>query len=208
VLTHDSIGLGEDGPTHQPVEHLASIRAMPGMHTWRPADSIETAAAWEHAVMRQGPTCLILSRQTLPFYTRTEAQLQDIDRGGYILRDCTGIPAVILIATGAEVALAVAAYEALPEMAIRVISMPCMEQFEAQPVAYRHAVLPPSIEARVAIEAAASQSWYRYVGLKGVVIGLDSFGGSAPAAQLFAHFGFTTENVIAAVQTLYAQMVE
>jgi len=198
VYTHDSIGLGEDGPTHQPVEHVASLRLMPGMHVWRPCDTVETAVAWKHAIERaDGPTSLVLTRQNLPHQPRDADQLAGIDRGGYVLRDSDGAPQVILIATGSEVELAVGAAEALADegIAARVVSMPCAERFEAQATEYRDAVLPPGVTARVAIEAGVSDGWWRWVGTAGAVVGLDRFGASGPAEQLFEHFGFTVGNV-------------
>ncbi len=198
VYTHDSIGLGEDGPTHQPVEHVASLRLMPGMHVWRPCDTVETAVAWKHAIERaDGPTSLVLTRQNLPHQARDAEQLAGIDRGGYVLRDGGDAPQVILIATGSEVELAVGAADALAGegIAARVVSMPCAERFAGQPADYRDAVLPPGVTARVAIEAGVSDGWWRWVGAAGAVVGLDRFGASGPAEQLFEHFGFTVANV-------------
>ena len=200
VYTHDSIGLGEDGPTHQPVEHTASLRIMPNMTVWRPCDTVETVAAWADAIERRdGPTSLVLTRQGVPFQSRSADQLAAIRRGGYTLRDSGDEPELILIATGSEVGLAVAAAEALESdgAAVRVVSMPSTNVFDAQDEAWREAVLPPDTTARVAIEAGSSEGWYRYVGPKGRVIGIDTFGQSAPAGVLFQHYGFSVENVVA-----------
>ena len=204
VYTHDSIGLGEDGPTHQPVEHVASLRIIPNMQVWRPCDVVETGVAWTAAVERtDGPTSLILSRQALPPMERTPAQLAGVARGGYVLSDCGSAPDCVLIATGSEVGLAMDAARRLAEAGrrIRVVSMPCTGVFDAQPQAYRDAVLPPGVP-RVAIEAGVRESWWRYVAPRGAVIGMDTFGASAPAKQLFEHFGFTPENVIQTVEGL------
>ncbi|MCK2150487.1 transketolase [Marinobacter alexandrii] len=199
VYTHDSIGLGEDGPTHQPVEQLASLRQTPNMETWRPCDETETAAAWCAALERAtGPSALILSRQNLPAQERSEAQVNDISRGGYLLRDCTGMPELILLATGSEVALAMKAADRLSAsgVAVRVVSLPCVERFAKQDATYRDTVLPPTVRARVAIEMAQPDGWYRWVGLDGAVIGIETFGESAPAEALLQHFGFTVERVV------------
>jgi transketolase len=199
VYTHDSIGLGEDGPTHQPVEHTASLRLMPNMRVWRPCDTVETAVAWRDAIERRdGPTSLVLTRQGLPHQQRDADQLAAISKGGYILRDSAGLPDLILIATGSEVELAIAAADALSAdgVAARVVSMPCTDLFDAQDAAYREHVLPADITARVAIEAGVTDGWWRYVGGSGRVVGLDRFGESAPAGELFKHFGFSTENVV------------
>jgi len=204
VYTHDSIGLGEDGPTHQPVEHVASLRIIPNMLVWRPCDVVETGVAWAAAVERaDGPTSLILSRQALPPMERTPAQLAGVARGGYVLSDCGSTPDCVLIATGSEVGLAMDAARRLAEAGrrIRVVSMPCTGVFDAQPQAYRDAVLPPGVP-RVAIEAGVREPWWRYVAPRGAVIGMDTFGASAPAKQLFEHFGFTPENVIQTVEGL------
>lgn len=199
VFTHDSIGLGEDGPTHQPVEHLPGLRLIPKLSLWRPSDLIETSIAWKAALERQGPTCLILSRQSLPCYEHTCAEWTLIERGGYILIDVIEKqPDAILIATGSEVALAVAAAQQLKteEIYVRVVSMPSTDRFLAQDEAYQEKVLPRSIAARVAIEAAASDYWYRFVGSQGKIIGLDRFGASAPAKDVFRDCGFTVEHVV------------
>ncbi len=205
VYTHDSIGLGEDGPTHQPVEHAASLRLMPNMSVWRPCDAVETAIAWRHAIERRdGPTSLVLTRQGVPHQARSAQQVADAARGGYVLRDTEGTPDVLLIATGSEVALAVSAAESLAKDGIkaRVVSMPSTDVFEAQDQGYRDAVLLPQVGARVVIEAGVTGGWWRYAGAKGRVIGLDRFGESAPAGKLFEHFGFTTANVVATVNNL------
>ena len=200
VYTHDSIGLGEDGPTHQPVEHTASLRLMPNMSVWRPCDTVETAVSWRCAIERQdGPTSLILTRQGLPHQERDADQIANIARGGYVLRDTDGVADIVLIATGSEVALAVSAAEALAADGVkaRVVSMPCTDVFDAQDAAYRESVLPAALTARVAIEAGVTALWWRYVGPAGQIIGLDRFGESAPAEELFEHFGFSTSNVVA-----------
>ena len=204
VYTHDSIGLGEDGPTHQPVEHLASLRAMPNLRLWRPCDTIETAVAWADAVARRdGPTSLVLSRQALPPMTRSDAQVADIGRGGYVLLDCGSRPECILIATGSEVGLAMDAARRLGANGrrISVVSMPCTSVFDAQPQTYRDTVLTPGVP-RVAVEAGARACWWQYVSGDGAIIGLDTFGASAPAKELFEHFGFTPENVVRTVEGL------
>jgi len=203
VYTHDSIGLGEDGPTHQPVEHLAALRVMPNMRVWRPCDTVETAVAWRDAIERRdGPTSLVLTRQGVPHQTRNTAQIAGIRRGGYVLRDAPASPDVILIATGSEVALATAAAQRLSADGVqaRVVSMPCTSVFEAQDVDYRDLVLPPAVTARVVIEAGATEIWWRHAGPAGRVIGLDRFGESAPAGELFEHFGFSVDNVVAVVR--------
>ncbi len=203
VFTHDSIGLGEDGPTHQPVEHVASLRIIPNMQVWRPCDTVETAVAWGESIKHAtGPSSLVLTRQALAFQTRTAQQVSDIKRGGYVLVDSSGAPEVILIATGSEVALAVEAAKQLAAAGrrVRVVSMPNTAVFAAQDAAYREQVLPPSVQARVVIEAGVADGWYRYAGLKGEVIGMRSFGASAPAKDLFKHFGFTVENVVQVTQ--------
>jgi transketolase len=200
VFTHDSIGLGEDGPTHQPVEHTASLRIMPNMSVWRPCDAVETAVAWRQAIERDdGPTSLILTRQGLPHQPRAAEQLAAIARGGYVLRDADGQPDLILIATGSEVPLALAAADRLAQegAGVRVVSMPSTDRFDAQPDDYRESVLPANVSARIAIEAGVSDCWWRFVGTGGRVIGINRFGESAPADELFEHFGFSVDNVIA-----------
>jgi transketolase len=199
VYTHDSIGLGEDGPTHQPVEQVANLRLTPNMSTWRPCDTVESAVAWKSAIERkEGPTALIFSRQGLPHQPRTEQQVADIARGGYVLKDCQGSPELILIATGSEVGLAVDAQAQLEAQGkqVRVVSIPSTDRFDAQDVAYRESVLPAAVTKRLAIEALSADYWYKYVGLEGRVIGMRSFGESAPAGELFKLFGFTVDNVL------------
>jgi len=205
VYTHDSIGLGEDGPTHQSVEQIPTLRMIPGMQLWRPCDAVETAVSWQAAIERRdGPTCLVFSRQNLKHQPRSAEQIEAIARGGYVLLDCEGTPDVIIIATGSEVELAVAAFgsEALEDRKIRVVSMPSTTQFDRQPRDYRDAVLPPEVKTRIAVEAAVSDGWYKYVGMDGRVIGIDTFGESAPAKELFAYFGFTVDKVVEAVNSL------
>ncbi|MGE0080476.1 MAG: transketolase [Thiohalomonadaceae bacterium] len=205
VYTHDSIGLGEDGPTHQPIEQIATLRYIPNMSVWRPCDAVESAVAWAKAVERStGPSCLIFSRQNLPHMQRSAEQLAAIARGGYVLKDCEGTPDAILIATGSEVELAVNAYEELSKKGrkVRVVSMPSTDTFDAQDAAYRESVLPSKVRARVAVEAGVTAFWAKYVGLDGKVIGIDRFGESAPADKLFKEFGFTTENVVKAVESI------
>ncbi|MGN5016790.1 transketolase [Aeromonas dhakensis] len=205
VYTHDSIGLGEDGPTHQPVEQIASLRLTPNMSTWRPCDQVESAIAWKHAIERtDGPTSLIFSRQNLAQMDRTAQQLADTAKGGYVLKDCAGTPELILIATGSEVELAVAAYEQLTAKgrAVRVVSLPSTDVFDAQSAEYKESVLPASVTKRVAIEAGIADYWYKYVGFGGKIIGMRSFGESAPAELLFKEFGFTVENVVATAESL------
>ena len=202
VYTHDSIGLGEDGPTHQAIEQIPTWRMIPTMRVWRPCDTVDSAVSWKAAIEhRDGPSCLIFSRQGLPHMRRSAEQITAISRGGYILKDCEGTPEAIIIATGSEVVLAMNAAdsEALAERNIRVVSMPSTTVFDQQSKDYRESVLPASVTARVAVEAAVTQGWYKYVGLDGAVIGIDSFGESAPAKELFAYFGFTVEKVIDAV---------
>ena len=199
VYTHDSIGLGEDGPTHQPVEQIASLRLTPNMSTWRPCDEVESAIAWRHAVERtDGPTSLIFSRQNLPGQARSQQQLSDAARGGYTLVDCDGQPQLILIATGSEVSLAVDSAKELTAQGIkvRVVSIPATDVFDAQDAAYKESVLPSAVTARVAVEAGIADYWYKYVGLNGKVVGMTTFGESAPAGELFKHFGFTVDNVV------------
>jgi transketolase len=202
VFTHDSIGLGEDGPTHQPIEQTATLRLMPNMSVWRPCDTVETMVAWAKAVeKRDGPTSLILSRQNLPFIQRSEAQIAQIERGGYVLSDCEGAPQVVLIATGSEVELALKSQAALKAegIAARVVSMPSTDAFDRQDAAYKDSVLPPGVK-RVAIEAGVRDGWWKYVGCDGAVVGIDRFGESAPAGVLFKEFGFTVENVVNTVK--------
>jgi len=205
VYTHDSIGLGEDGPTHQPVEQIANLRLTPNMSTWRPCDQVESAVAWKYAIERKdGPTSLIFSRQNLAQQPRTEEQLANIAKGGYILNDCDGTPELILIATGSEVELAVNAAAELTAAGrkVRVVSMPATDLFDKQDAAYRESVLPADVTARIAVEAGIADYWYKYVGLDGKVLGMTSFGESAPAGELFKLFGFTTGNLVAMANEL------
>ncbi|EHU6506580.1 transketolase [Vibrio cholerae] len=207
VYTHDSIGLGEDGPTHQPVEQIASLRMTPNMSTWRPCDQVESAVAWKLAIERKdAPSALIFSRQNLAQQPRSAEQVANIAKGGYILKDCAGQPELILIATGSEVELAVTAYEQLSAegKAVRVVSMPSTDAFDKQDAAYREAVLPAAVTKRIAIEAGIADFWYKYVGFGGRIIGMTSFGESAPAGELFKLFGFTTENVVKQAKELLA----
>ncbi|KIP69446.1 transketolase [Vibrio jasicida] len=207
VYTHDSIGLGEDGPTHQPVEQIASLRLTPNMSTWRPCDQVESAVAWKLAIERKdGPSALIFSRQNLAQQERTAEQVADIAKGGYILKDSDGKPELILIATGSEVELAVKAAEQLTAEGkkVRVVSMPATDTFDKQDAAYRESVLPSDVTARIAIEAGIADFWYKYVGFDGRIIGMTSFGESAPADQLFEMFGFTVENAVNTAKELLA----
>ena len=209
VFTHDSIGLGEDGPTHQPVEQVPSLRGTPNMSVWRPCDAVETAVSWKAALERNdGPTSLILSRQNLAHQPRNEEQLANIARGAYVLKDCEGTADAILIATGSEVTLALDAAEKLTAdgKKIRVVSMPSTDRFDAQDAAYRESVLPADVITRVAIEAAHKDFWYKYVGLEGAIIGMETFGESAPAGQLFEEFGFTVDNIVGTVSELLEEL--
>ena len=205
VYTHDSIGLGEDGPTHQPVEQMASLRVTPNMSTWRPADQVESAVAWKYAIERNdGPAALIFSRQNLTQQPRTQEQVANIARGGYVLKDSEGTPDIILIATGSEVGITVEAADKLAASGtkVRVVSMPSTDAFDKQDAAYRESVLPKAVTARVAVEAGIADYWYKYVGLNGAVVGMHSFGESAPADLLFKEFGFTVDNVVAQAHSL------
>ncbi|WP_028239157.1 transketolase [Stutzerimonas azotifigens] len=205
VFTHDSIGLGEDGPTHQPVEQLVALRTTPNLDTWRPADTVESAVAWKYALERRdGPSALIFSRQNLPFHVRDHETEGAIARGGYILKNCVGEPELILIATGSEICLAMQAATQLTEQGrkVRVVSMPCTSVFDAQDAAYKQQVLPVEVGARIAIEAAHADYWYKYVGLDGRVIGMTTYGESAPAGQLFEHFGFTVGHILEVAEEL------
>ncbi len=207
VYTHDSIGLGEDGPTHQPVEQIASLRLTPNMSTWRPCDQVESAVAWKYAIERKdGPTSLIFSRQNLTQQDRDAAQVANIAKGGYVLKDCEGKPELILIATGSEVGIAAEAYAQLTAEGrkVRLVSMPATDLFDKQDAAYRESVLPSDVTARVAVEAGIADYWYKYVGFDGRIIGMTSFGESAPAEELFKMFGFTTENVVNTAKELLA----
>jgi transketolase len=205
VYTHDSIGQGEDGPTHQPIEHLASLRMTPNMSVWRPADGVETVVAWRAAVERRhGPTALVLSRQSLPHQSRDDVQIDSISRGAYILRDSGGEPVLIIIATGSEVGIAVTAFDTLSAsgLAVRVVSMPSADVFEAQDQAYQQAVLPSACSKRLAVEAAQSSYWWKWVGLEGRIIGLTSFGESGPGSAVMTHFGFTADNIVATAKEM------
>ncbi|AVX91653.1 transketolase [Pseudomonas koreensis] len=205
VYTHDSIGLGEDGPTHQPIEQLTSLRSTPNLDTWRPADAVESAVAWKNALERKdGPSALIFSRQNLQHQERDAGQIADISRGGYVLKDCAGEPELILIATGSEVGLAVQAYDKLTGQGrkVRVVSMPCTSVFDAQDAGYKQSVLPLQVSARIAIEAAHADFWFKYVGLEGRVIGMTTYGESAPASALFEEFGFTLDNILGQAEEL------
>ena len=206
VYTHDSIGLGEDGPTHQPVEQIATLRLIPGIQVWRPCDAVETTVSWKAAFERQhGPSILVFSRQNLPHIPRTQAQIEAISRGGYVLSDSKGKPDAIIIATGSEVELALKAAEQLTAAGkkIRVVSMPSTNIFDAQDAAYRESVLPSAVTKRVAVEAGVTDGWWKYVGTNGKIVGLDRFGESAPAGQLFKEFGFTVENVVKNVEAVF-----
>ncbi len=208
VMTHDSIGVGEDGPTHQPIEQIAALRLIPRMRVWRPCDNVETAAAWISALEAdQNPTCLILSRQGLPQIERSAAQVADIARGGYVLRDCADMPRIIIMASGSEVSLAVEAAARLAEagVACRVVSMPCCEIFDAQDAVWKEKVLPHEVKCRLAIEAASADWWRRYTGIDGDIIGMTDFGVSAPGSEVFTKFGFTVENVVDKAKKLLAK---
>ena len=199
VYTHDSIGQGEDGPTHQPIEQIANLRMTPNLHTWRPCDAVESAVAWKSAVVRQdSPSALIFSRQGLPHQQRDTAQVALIEKGGYILKDCAGTPDLILIATGSEVGITMQAAEELSakNVAVRVVSMPCTNIFDAQDEAYKENVLPSAVQSVIAIETAHEDFWHKYVGRNGKIIGMSTFGESAPGNVLLEHFGFTVENII------------
>ena len=205
VYTHDSIGLGEDGPTHQPVEQIATLRMIPNMAVWRPADAVESAVAWKSAIENaEGPSCLIFSRQNLAHQNRDADQIANIAKGGYILSDCSATPDLILIATGSEVAIAMEAAATLTSKGknVRVVSMPSTNVFEAQDADYRESVLPAAVRARVAVEAGVTSGWGKYVGFDGAVIGLDRFGESAPAGELFKEFGFTAENIVSTAESI------
>jgi transketolase len=207
VYTHDSIGLGEDGPTHQPIEHLASLRVIPHMDLWRPCDAVETAIAWGRAIdNRDGPTCLVLTRQAVVHQTRKPEQVAAIERGGYVLLDAQGPPEVIVIATGSEVGIAADAVRSMAAKGrkVRLVSMPSSTTFDRQDEAYKQSVLPPSVTRRVAVEAGAREPWWRYVGPSGEVVGIDHFGASAPGKELFKQFGFTPEHVVQAIEKVLA----
>lgn len=205
VFTHDSIGVGEDGPTHQPVEQVPGLRLMPGMDVWRPCDTVETAVAWKCALeSAHRPSCLSLSRQNLPFVRRNDAQVEAVARGGYVLRDCQGTPELILMATGSEMGITLDAAEQLrlKGRKVRVVSMPCCERFDAQDKDYRNSVLTPGVRARIAVEAAAADYWRKYVGLDGAVVGMETFGASAPGKVLAEKFGFTAEHIVSVAEAL------
>ena len=208
VFTHDSIGLGEDGPTHQPIEHLSSLRAMPNMAVWRPCDTVETAVAWRSALERiDGPTSLVLTRQGLSHVARTDDQIDLIGRGGYILLDSGGDPEIILMATGSEVGPVLEAARDLTSegVQVRVVSIPCTEVFDAQPPEYRSHVLPANRAARLAVEAGARDCWWRYVEGRGDVLGMESFGQSAPGKALMEHYGFTAQAVAVAARRVLSR---
>ena len=207
VFTHDSIGLGEDGPTHQPVEHMASLRLIPNSSVWRPCDAVESAVAWKFACeSTDQPVSMVYSRQTLPHMNRDDIDLADIEKGGYVLNDCEGLPELIIIATGSEVGIAHEAATQLRDggVKVRLVSMPSSTVFDQQDDAYREAVLPAACDKRLAVEAGSADFWWKYVGLKGAVIGMESFGASAPAAELFEYFGFTVDNVLRQSKSLLA----
>ena len=208
LYSHDSIGLGEDGPTHQPVEHLAMLRATPGMEVWRPCDGVETAVAWREALQRQGPSSLILSRQTLPQQSRTEEQLLAVSNGAYILYEPEQTATALIIATGSEIHLAVAAAQQLGEqgLAVRVVSMPCVNRFLQQTAEYREQVLPSAIKARMVVEASVSMPWWAFVGEQGYVLGVDRFGLSAPYEAAYEAFGITIENIVRLMQGVAASV--
>ena len=198
VFTHDSVSLGEDGPTHQPVEHASSLRLIPNNEVWRPCDAVETLVAWQAAIERHdGPTCLLLSRQSLPHFARSARQLDEVRRGGYVLAD-SGNPDIVLMATGSEVELIIGAYEQLKAdgRRPRAVSIPCLEYFGTQSEDYRNSVLPPGVP-RIAVEAAAPQSWYRWVGENGVIMGIERFGESAPYRRIYKEFGLTVDGIVA-----------
>lgn len=207
VYTHDSIGLGEDGPTHQPVEHIPSLRLIPGLSLWRPCDTVESAVAWQSALEHQGPTCLLFSRQNLPFQSRSSETIKQIYRGGYVLVDCEGQPDLIMIATGSEVSLCTEAAKTLSDAGkkVRVVSMPSTDVFLKQDAAYQEKVLPSEVNNRIAVEAAASDGWYKFVGCHGKVLGLDRFGASAPAKDVFKDCGFTSEHIVSIAKEMLAK---
>ena len=204
VYTHDSVAVGEDGPTHQPIEQLTNLRTTPNLNTWRPCDTVETAVAWREAVAEASvPSALIFTRQKTQAQVRDGATLANVAKGGYILKDSQGEPDVILLATGSEVELAVGAAEVLDDLNVRVVSMPCCEKFLAQDADYREQVLPNSVRKRVAVEAGHGAYWHRFVGLDGAVVGIDRYGLSAPGGQAMAELGMTVDNVVAAVRGLH-----
>ncbi len=200
VYSHDSIGLGEDGPTHQAVEQIATMRVIPNFQTWRACDAIESAASWKIAMLRgNAPTALIFSRQNLTPMERTSEQVSNIEKGGYVLSDCTGEADIILIAAGSEVSLAIDTAKAMSDKKVRVVSMPSTNAFDEQEQSYKDSVLTPGVK-RVAIEAGVAESWYKYVGLDGGIVAMSTYGESAPAGELFKHFGFTVDNVVSTVE--------
>jgi transketolase len=208
VYTHDSIGLGEDGPTHQPIEHLASLRVIPQMDLWRPCDAVETATAWGAAIEnRDGPTCLVFTRQSVVHEARDAAQVAAIRHGGYVLIDSAGAPEVIVIATGSEVGIAAEAVRTMTAKGkkVRLVSMPSTNTFDAQDEAYKQKVLPPSVTRRVAVEAGVTAFWWHYVGLQGEIVGINHFGASAPAKDVFKAYGFSAEHVVEAVEKVLAK---
>jgi transketolase len=207
VYTHDSIGLGEDGPTHQPIEHIASLRIIPNLDVWRPCDGVETAVSWQTAIdNRVGPSCLIFTRQAVVHQARTPEQVAAIARGAYVLIDTDGSPEAIVIATGSEVGIAAEAVRTVNAAGrrVRLVSMPSTNTFERQDAAYKQSVLPDAVTRRVAVEAGVREPWWRYVGLGGQIVGIDHYGESAPAKELFAHYGFTAANVVKAIETVLA----
>jgi transketolase len=209
VFSHDSIGLGEDGPTHQPIEHLTMLRATPGLHNWRPCDATETVVAWQAAIERKdGPTTLILTRQAVAAQNRDAQALQDIRRGGYVLVPCQGKPKVILISTGSEIELCVKAATQFNEknIPVQVVSLPCWEVFESQDKAYRDKVLPKDVTARIAVEAGASLCWHKYIGPRGRIIAIDTYGESAPAPEIYRALGLTEENIVKTINELLSEV--
>ena len=205
VYTHDSIGLGEDGPTHQPIEHVSSLRIMPNMRVWRPCDAVETIISWKDAIERNaGPTSLVFTRQKLPHQKRTELQIENIAKGGYILFDCNDTPDIILIATGSEVFITMDAAKNLVECGVnvRVVSMPCTDLFDAQDEKYKSSVLPVGCVNRIAIEAGITDFWWQYLSSNGAVVGIDQFGLSAPAEELFKYFGFSADKITEKAKSL------
>ncbi|MCF6300754.1 MAG: transketolase, partial [Proteobacteria bacterium] len=205
IYTHDSIGVGEDGPTHQPVEQIPSLRIIPDMHVWRPCDAVESVVAWKNAIERNdGPSSLLFSRQTVEHQQRNPLQIKQINQGAYVLKDCGASIDAIIIATGSEVGIAMQAAKQLEldGKNIRVVSMPCAEVYEQQSDSYKHSVLPANVITRVAVEAAQGDYWHKYVGLNGKIISQDTFGESAPGNVLFEHFGFNSDNVVDAVKSL------
>ncbi len=204
VYSHDSIALGEDGPTHQPIEHLPSLRMIPGLHVWRPCDGTEVAVAWREMIQHHGPSCLVLTRQKVTHQNRNAQQVELITRGGYVLWEATELPQIILIATGSEVMITVEAAKALKQtIPVRVISMPCCEIFKNQDIEYQKLVLPSHITKRIVIEAAYPDYWYQFVGHEGKVIGINQFGASAPYQMIYREYGFTQERIIETVKEFF-----